>query len=99
MDIIDIRNNASLQSIYVGAGPTKARFFAIGQNPNLASVAFGSVRAVDQLSIDANDRLATVTVDNLETVSSLVITNNPQLSAATFDDVQSFVRVIDGNAE
>jgi hypothetical protein len=99
MDVIDIRNNASLQSIAIPAGLTKALLVLNTDNPSLTSIDLGSLRELGQLSIDANDVLATVDTGALERVDVLQIRDNPRLSPAVFDAVQTFSREISGNAE
>jgi hypothetical protein len=99
IDVIDVRNNARLQSISVPAGLTKAHLMLASENPALESIDLGSLTELGQLSIDANASLSQVDIGALARVSLLQIIDNPLLSPAVFDDVQAFAREISGNAE
>jgi hypothetical protein len=99
VDVLDIRNNAQLQSVSIPAGLTKAHLVLVGDNPSLTSVDLGSLTELGQLSIDDNPGLARVDIGALARVSFLQLTDNPLLSPAVFDDVQTFAREISGNAE
>jgi hypothetical protein len=99
VDVLDIRNNAQLQSVSVPAGLTKAHLVLVSDNPSLTSIDLGSLTELGQLSIDDNPGLAQVDTGDLARVSFLQLTDNPLLSPAVFDDVQTFAREISGNAE
>jgi hypothetical protein len=98
IDVLDIRNNARLQSISVPAGLTKAHLVLASENPELESIDLGSLTELGQLSIEANASLSQVDIGALARVSLLQLTDNPLLSPAVFDDVQTFAREISGNA-
>ena len=99
IDVLDIRNNAKLQSLSVAAGLTKAHLVLAGDNPSLTRIDLGSLTELGQLSIDNNPGLTQVDTGALVRVSFLQLTDNPLLSPAVFDDVQTFAREISGNAE
>ena len=97
--MIDIRENASLETISIPNGIELAQLLLIGDNPSLSAVDLGSIQQVDQLTIDQNPNLALVGLGELSSANVLQITDNPQLSPAVFDDVQVFVRDVSGNAD
>jgi hypothetical protein len=99
IDVIDVRENAKLQSFAIPAGLTKAHLVLVSANPSLTSTDFGSLKELGQLSIDANPSLTHVDTGDLARVSLLQVTNNPLFSPVIFDGVESFVREISGNAE
>jgi len=99
VDVIDIRENASLETISIPNGIELAQLLLIGDNPSLSAVDLGSIQQVDQLTIDQNPNLALVGLGELSSANVLQITDNPQLSPAVFDDVQVFVRDVSGNAD
>jgi len=99
VDVIDIRDNASLETISIPSGLELAQLLMIGENPSLSAVDLGSIQQVDQLTIDQNPNLALVSRGELTTANVLQVTDNPKLSAAVFDEVQVFVRDVSGNAD
>jgi len=99
IDVIDISNNASLQSISVPAGLSEAQLFVGAGNPSLTSIDFGNLRELGQLSLVGNAQLSQVELGALASVSFLQVKDNPLLTGATFDDISAFAREISGNAE
>ncbi|MEO8183727.1 MAG: hypothetical protein ABI895_33270 [Deltaproteobacteria bacterium] len=99
MDVIDIRNNQSLQSLSVRSGLTLAQLMVVGDNAALESVDFGSLSQLGQLSMTNNAALSRIGIGALARVASLQVTGNPLLPTAVFDGVQTFSRDVDGNAD
>jgi hypothetical protein len=99
IDVIDIQNNQSLESISISAGLTLANLVVVGGNAALRSVDFGSLRELGQLSIVDNPALDGVDIGALESVSRLEVARNPRLSSSVFEGVQTFTQTLESNAD
>jgi hypothetical protein len=89
-NVIEVRDNASLESVALPEGFQAAGLISIQENPALRSLAISSIKAIDLLDIADNAVLDSVDLGDLATVDTLRVVNNPELDLTLFDGVRTF---------
>jgi len=96
--VIEIAQNAKLQTITLAAGLPQAQDVAIYDNASLASIDFGTIESLDSLSLTDNDRLTQLDLGELQTIDSLMVIDNPLLSTVELEGVRTFEQLVLRNA-
>jgi hypothetical protein len=98
-DLIEIGDNARLQTISSPVGLASAQLLSIYANESLTEVDLGSFQHLDALAIDSNPNLLRLGLGGVEAVGSLEVTNNPKLSTAGLASLSTLDRTLTGNAD
>ena len=97
--VIEIGQNDKLTQVSLAEGLEEVGVVSIHGNPSLASVSFGTLTSLEELTLSTNTSLASVDVGALETVDTLSVINNPVLDPAQLAGVRTFEARLLGNAQ
>jgi hypothetical protein len=97
--VIEIGDNAQLESLAFEAGFKAAEMLSIYRNGSLASVDIGSLERLDHLHIYGNEALTQVALGALETVDSLSVVGNTALTTTELRNVRTFESEFLDNAD
>ena len=95
---IEIGQNDKLSQVSLAAGLEEVGVISIHGNPSLASLSFGTLTSLEELTISANTSLTSVDAGALETVDTLSVINNPLLDPGQLANVRTFEARLLGNA-
>ncbi|MEO8182459.1 MAG: hypothetical protein ABI895_26785 [Deltaproteobacteria bacterium] len=96
--VIEIAQNAKLQTISLAAGLPLAQDVAIYDNASLASIDLGTLKSLDSLSLTDNDRLTRLDLGALQTINYLMVIDNPLLSTVELERIRTFEQLVLRNA-